>query len=96
MEEADAMYKSFREKGYSHKPLKKAKSKALRCKRECILETQTVPPEKLETCPRIIMKFGSQWTQIKSILEENWHILKSTPLIADTVGPRAKKGTKPK
>lgn len=90
--EAGDLYQLFRERGYSHLPLKKAKDKALKSKREDLLVTQKRPQQIVHNTeaafPRIITKFSSQWTEVQKILNKHWHILRSAPLIANIVSPR--------
>lgn len=85
------MYRRFRERGYSHLPLK-AINGALNRKREDLLITQKTNQEKAqnpeESFPRIITRFGFQWTEVQNILNRHWHILRSAPTIANTVSLR--------
>lgn len=76
------MYQRFRQRGYSHHSLKKAKNKAMMSKCEELLTSKTLQLKNTEqNFPRIITRFGSQWTMVQEILERHWHILKSAPLI---------------
>lgn len=96
-EEASEMYQRFRQRGYSHRSLKKAKKKATLKNRDELLSIST---NSLHTgnedqngnteqnFPRIVTKYGSQWKMVQGVLQKHWHILKSAPLISEFVSPR--------
>lgn len=60
-------------------------------KRKGLLLTQKKPqqPKNIkQDFPRIITRFGSQWTEVQRIPDRHWHILRSAPLITNLVSPR--------
>lgn len=62
------MYKRLRERGNSHKPLRKAKSKAAKCKHKTLLVNSKKGTQKQKEYKRIITQYSLQWNQIKKFL----------------------------
>lgn len=87
------LYARFRERGYSHRQIKRDKKKAAMKDRMCLLRNEPVvnesPPEKIDPV-RIITAFGSQWNKVRSILEKHWGILTNSPELARIVSTSPK------
>lgn len=68
------MYTRFRERGYSHKVLRRAKKKrALETDRETLLGSGKSKSKKEDPSnnTRFITKFGKQWENIQSTLRKH-------------------------
>lgn len=85
--EATNMYARFKERGYSHKCIERARKRAINTDRRDLLATvHHSKKDTLQQAPiRIIMRFGSQWDQVKSILSHHWHILSRVPILGEIV-----------
>ncbi|XP_053575468.1 uncharacterized protein LOC128664684 [Bombina bombina] len=70
---AALMKERFLKRGYSNKCLKKALWKARKTPRDHLLYNNKSKPK--ETQIRFITKFNNQWSNIRSALANNWHIL---------------------
>lgn len=91
LQESRELYKRFRERGYSHGCIRKAKKRAYLTERTSLL-SKNKPAQQLDrtTHPpiRIITKFGAQWGQVRKILNRHWHILAESPILGRIVGSR--------
>lgn len=67
--EAQELYGSFRERGYSHKCIRRAKKIAIQAERKDLNKTRSMRPKTQQQAPiRIISKYRAQWNQVKSML----------------------------
>lgn len=78
--ESKELHRRFRERGYTHGQLRKAKRKVAVQDKDYLLKIT----------PRIITQFGSQWNIVWGILQRHWDILTSTPGLASIVCPSPK------
>lgn len=80
----------FRERGYSHGCIRKAKRRALQTDmKELLDKKRSVNTRIQQQSPiRIITKCGAQWDQVKNILGHHWHILSEAPVLESIVGDR--------
>lgn len=91
--ESKDLYLRFRERGYSHKQIRKAKRKAaIRTRESLLLIDQKSKTQKTkESEPiRLITTYGAQWDSVRKVLEKNWTILINNKSLANIVGDRPK------
>lgn len=88
--ESKDLYNRFRERGYSHSCIREARRRATRTDRLTLLAKKKKDPKLLDSQgpPRIITKFGAHWDQVRSILNQHWHILSESPILGKIVGTR--------
>lgn len=80
--ESSELYTRFRERGYSHRQLRRARKRAAVRNRESLLQgTKTTKGSQIQTNEpvRVITAYGSQWNNVFSILKKHWGILTNTP-----------------
>lgn len=82
------LYRRFRERGYSHRSLKRARKIARSKTRKDLLLIRDPASSAQERPVRLIMQYGAQWNQIGSILRNHWHILTRPSGMEDIVGSR--------
>ncbi|CAI9540260.1 unnamed protein product, partial [Staurois parvus] len=89
--EAQDLYKRFREQGYSHSQIRKARRRAYQTDQKSLLSLKKDEKVKLSEQPvRMITQFGAQWKAVKQILEKHWKILTQCPKLSKIVGERPK------
>lgn len=88
--EARELYSRFRERGYSHHCIRKAKKKVMQVDRQVLLDKNLGPKflSQSQAPIRIITKCGTQWDQVKNILNHHWHILADSPILGEIVDDR--------
>lgn len=84
--ESNDLYKRFKERGYTHRQLKKAKRKLGIRKREDLLKKKK-DHNDIQNTTRIITQYGTQWDAVRQILQKHWGMLTNTPGLQDNVGP---------
>ncbi|CAI9573182.1 unnamed protein product [Staurois parvus] len=83
------LYRRFREQGYSHSQIRKARRRAYQTDRKDLLSPKKEEKVKLSEQPvRMITQFGAQWQAVKQILEKHWKILTQCPKLNKIVGER--------
>lgn len=84
-QDAKEIYQRFRERGYSHRNLRRAKRLASSKCRNYLIKPRTIPRTTREGPVRTITKFGAQRSILNRILKEQWHILTRSVDLRDTV-----------
>lgn len=83
-----SLYQRFRERGYSHRILKRAKRIVGQRTRADLLAPRTGGIDTLSDPVRFITPYGIQWQQVGSILSDHWHILTRSDTLKAIVGDR--------
>lgn len=87
-EEEKDLYKRFRERGYSHRQLRRAKQKVAKIERKELLHKQDNENNKRQVGDqvRFITQFGVQWEEVRASLQKNWGILQNNTIINAWIG----------
>lgn len=73
--ESEQLYRRFRERGYSHPALKRAKKIAGQKSTVNLLQPCEKTQKQTDALMRLITPYGTHWHQVNSILSNHWHIL---------------------